>query len=156
MLTAAVLTPHAYASGFIIPPPTISPNPAVAGQPITVSGSTGGSPANGSPGDDMFLFIFVGPSCATQLGGAIGPVLLSGGTTHTFSFTTTISTPGPYCLGVSDSPGGGVSIGGSFDESFTVTAASPIPEYPLGIPILAIFMIIAYGVIRRKTRNDYA
>jgi len=26
-----------------------------------------------------------------------------------------------------------------------------IPEYPLGVAVLAIFMIIAYGVIRRKT-----
>jgi hypothetical protein len=28
----------------------------------------------------------------------------------------------------------------------------PHPQYPVGIPILAIFMIVAYGVIRRKTR----
>jgi hypothetical protein len=28
-----------------------------------------------------------------------------------------------------------------------------IPEYPLGLPLLAIFMIIAYGLIKRRTRN---
>ncbi|MGP8069708.1 MAG: hypothetical protein ACLP5V_07430 [Candidatus Bathyarchaeia archaeon] len=35
-----------------------------------------------------------------------------------------------------------------------VTSATPIPEYPLGLALLAIFMIIAYGVITRKTRID--
>ncbi len=29
--------------------------------------------------------------------------------------------------------------------------SQPIPEYPLGLPILAILTILAYGVIRRKT-----
>jgi hypothetical protein len=29
----------------------------------------------------------------------------------------------------------------------------PIPEYPLGLPILAILTIIGYGLIRRRTRN---
>jgi hypothetical protein len=28
-----------------------------------------------------------------------------------------------------------------------------IPEYPLGLPLLAIFMVFAYGLIRRRTRN---
>jgi hypothetical protein len=34
------------------------------------------------------------------------------------------------------------------------TPASPIPEYPLGLPILAILMVIGYGLVRRRTRND--
>jgi len=29
-----------------------------------------------------------------------------------------------------------------------------IPEYPLGLPILAIFMIIGYGVVRRRTKYE--
>jgi hypothetical protein len=28
-----------------------------------------------------------------------------------------------------------------------------IPEYPLGLPLLVIFMILAYGLIKRRTRN---
>ena len=32
-------------------------------------------------------------------------------------------------------------------------ATPPIPEYPLGLPLLAILTIISYGVIRRKTKN---
>jgi hypothetical protein len=46
------------------------------------------------------------------------------------------------------------------DASGTVTdpggpAITPaiIPEYPLGLPLLAIFMVIGYGLIRRRTRN---
>ncbi|MGP8126530.1 MAG: hypothetical protein ACLP9D_01850 [Candidatus Bathyarchaeia archaeon] len=30
----------------------------------------------------------------------------------------------------------------------------PIPEYPLGLPILAILTILAYGTLRRRTRNQ--
>jgi hypothetical protein len=35
----------------------------------------------------------------------------------------------------------------------TFTPVPPIPEYPLGLPILAILMIIGYGLVRRRTRN---
>lgn len=35
---------------------------------------------------------------------------------------------------------------------YTVRTAV-IPEYPIGLPLLAIFMIIAYGLIKRRTRN---
>jgi len=31
---------------------------------------------------------------------------------------------------------------------------APIPEYPLGLPILAVFMIIGYGLVRRRTGNN--
>jgi hypothetical protein len=34
-----------------------------------------------------------------------------------------------------------------------VDPATAIPEYPLGLPVLVIFMVIAYGLIKRKTRN---
>lgn len=34
-----------------------------------------------------------------------------------------------------------------------LTPPSPIPEYPLGLPILAILMLIGYGLVRRRTRN---
>ncbi|MGA2628381.1 MAG: hypothetical protein ABSF63_15120 [Candidatus Bathyarchaeia archaeon] len=33
----------------------------------------------------------------------------------------------------------------------TINSTTPIPEYPLGLPLLAILTVIAYGVIRRKT-----
>ena len=31
---------------------------------------------------------------------------------------------------------------------------APIPEYPFGLPLLAILTIIGYGLVRRRTRND--
>ena len=31
--------------------------------------------------------------------------------------------------------------------------APPIPEYPIGLPIIAILMVIGYGLVRRRTRN---
>jgi len=39
--------------------------------------------------------------------------------------------------------------------TFSLTVNSTvIPEYPLGLPILAILTIISYGLIRRKTKNS--
>jgi hypothetical protein len=43
----------------------------------------------------------------------------------------------------------------TIEATFTQTPAPPIPEYPLGLPLLAILALLAYGVIRRRTRNDY-
>jgi len=34
--------------------------------------------------------------------------------------------------------------------------APPIPEYPLGLPILTILIVIAYGVIRRRTIHKHS
>lgn len=39
------------------------------------------------------------------------------------------------------------------DITIYYDAPAIIPEYPLGIPLLAIFMIVAYGLIKRRTRN---
>ncbi len=46
-------------------------------------------------------------------------------------------------------------LSGSASTTFNliVDPAPAIPEYPLGLPLLAIFMIIAYGLIKRRTRN---
>ena len=47
-----------------------------------------------------------------------------------------------------------ISLGSNI-VTFTIQPATPIPEYPYGLAVLAIFMMLAYGVIRRKTRFDY-
>ncbi|MGP8070724.1 MAG: hypothetical protein ACLP5V_12620 [Candidatus Bathyarchaeia archaeon] len=39
------------------------------------------------------------------------------------------------------------------DAVQAASAAPPIPEYPYGLPLLAIFTVLAYGVIRRRTRR---
>jgi ABC-type amino acid transport system permease subunit len=51
--------------------------------------------------------------------------------------------------------GGWVLDGGGQDwafKTFVTTTSPPIPEYPFGLPLLAILTLIAYGVIRRRTR----
>lgn len=153
LFTVTVLTPHAYAVGYTV---LISPNPVVAGQTMTVSGSTGSA---GSSGDHMFLEIDTDLSAAHDCSGTntiikIGPQTL--GPSLTFSFTVTLSvTPGFYCAAVDD-------VGSSTTFTFPISnsdffsvsvMAPPIPEYPYGLPILAIFTILAYAVIKRKTRN---
>jgi hypothetical protein len=33
------------------------------------------------------------------------------------------------------------------------TPPPPIPEYPLGLPILTVLLVLAYSLIKRRTRN---
>ena len=42
---------------------------------------------------------------------------------------------------------------GWVEVGLALNPPSPIPEYPLGLPILAILMIVGYGLVRRRTRN---
>jgi hypothetical protein len=79
------------------------------------------------------------------------------------SFEEDLVQPGFYGIspiqsGASDGIGpNSVSIQQLNSPSVTITvivnSSSAIPEYPLGLPVLAVFMILAYCVIRRKTRN---
>lgn len=48
-----------------------------------------------------------------------------------------------------------LTIGATFTQLPTTatTTAPPIPEYPIGLPLLAILAIIVYGVVRRRIRN---
>lgn len=78
---------------------------------------------------------------------------IPGATSASYTFTTSTSTAvgvWSFELKVTDSDPSIIST------PVTVTvnpAAPPIPEYPLGLPILAIFMIIGYGLVRRRTRK---
>jgi hypothetical protein len=88
-------------------------------------------------------------------GPASGPFLANNGVnidgSHNFAITIPTSTlnPGSYCFYVASS----VSALTNFvNDPLTVTSsAPPIPEYPVGLAILAVFMVIGYGLIRRKT-----
>jgi hypothetical protein len=42
------------------------------------------------------------------------------------------------------------------EVSVALNPPAPIPEYPLGLPILAILMLFGYGLVRRRTRIDTA
>jgi len=149
MISITVITPHAY--GFIIiPAPTVSPNPATAGQPFMVYGTISAA----SVGDSITGFFYVDLSVAHSCGGtlglisALGPVTL--GSSRSYSFTITAPTssfyPQYYCVVIIDGSSSSFPL-----TSISVNAAPPIPEYPYGLPLLAIFMLIGYGVIRRKT-----
>jgi hypothetical protein len=48
----------------------------------------------------------------------------------------------------------GATVTGLDGLAWTPVGVTVIPEYPLGLPLLAIFMIIAYGLIKRKTSSN--
>jgi hypothetical protein len=60
--------------------------------------------------------------------------------------------PNPGMVGDPGSPGGPIPCPAADSCPVgSIEPLAPIPEYPLGLAVLAIFMILAYGVIRRKT-----
>ena len=61
------------------------------------------------------------------------------------SIPTSSLSPGSYCVIVVI-----IGIPDSFDP-LMVTSAASIPEYPFGLAVLAIFMVLGYGVIKRRT-----
>lgn len=152
MVTITVLVPHAY--GLLVPLPAVSPNPAVAGQPITISGSI----PTGAAGQSIYGTVFVDASVAHDCSSFGAGVLrfptsgfqsLSAGLTY--SFTVTVSSAGFYCAGVTDVGPPVTDSAGATPFSVTAATTPPIPEYPYGLPLLAILTVIAYSVIRRKT-----
>lgn len=125
------------------PPPiltlNVSPNPAYVGQSVTFSGDGANS------GDSIVIDALPGTSCL------ILPVIASG----------TAKPSGQYAIVVSTSTVGGVGAYSIFayDQNTHVLSACvilsidpvPIPEYPVGLSLLAVFMIVAYTLIRRRT-----
>lgn len=148
MITATVIVPHVYA-GTPVAAPTISPNPALVGQPVTFSGSTSPQCSSCVAGDTIDILYHSDTSLAHDCSAGFLPEVLGSTSLQaglTYSFTTTLSTPGYYCAYVWDVTADIAGASGSF-----LIQAAPIPEYPLGLPILAILTIFAYGVIRRRT-----
>ena len=117
----------------------LSSDPTVAysdGSTFTLTISTSSSTA---PGTYPIVFQLTGYSVASM----IQPIL--------FGISPTPFTPansgglGPSSIVEQTPPTGSVSV------SVIISSTTPIPEYPLSLSILAIFMILAYGVIRRRT-----
>ena len=141
----------------------ISPNPALPGESVTFSGAVMPPFSSTMPFDSMLVIVYSSVSCGPI--GDIGfiplTVNLAPSTITAQTFPGTANGAGDYSITV---PGG--FSAGSYsvrvrDDSYSgvvdtacdpFTVGPPIPEYPLGLPILAIFMIIGYGVIRRRTR----
>jgi hypothetical protein len=119
---------------------TITPTSPTAGVPFTITqGIVAGPPVL------YILSGFLAPSCVGTV--VYGPITMGDG--H-----ATVTVPGL--------PAGQYSTYITYDSSgcveFTVMPAAtppPIPEYPLGLAVLVIFMIIGYSLIRRRTRSIY-
>jgi len=155
-IVGAVSLSSAYAAPVTITL-NVLPNPALPGQSVTFSGQV--TPA--AP-DNIEIFVESdNPGCADDirvvwLALNLAPSL----TLHTTSihFTGTANAAGFYSItAAAGFPAGTYGVlaldatsgGPGACDPFTV--APPVPEYPFGLAILAAFMVIAYGVIRRKT-----
>ncbi len=106
---------------------TFNPNPPIAGQPFTVSGNTGGP--------SIPFGVFPTSNCA-------------GG----FIVFTTVAT-GVFTITVPGQPAGQYSISENGCVNFTIVPAA-VPEYPLGLGLLAILAVMGYGIVQRRTRNS--
>ncbi len=116
----------------------------------TISGST--IPLVNSPPFTVITFSI--PIVA----GNIYSIILTSSPSGNTAFQVWGSKSNPYAAGDSyHNNGGGWALDGGADwafETFVTTTSPPIPEYPLGLPILAILTIIAYGIIKRKIRPN--
>lgn len=121
--------------------------------PTGASFSTNPSPLAGpfSDGDSFQLFVSTSPSTPpgtypitcevssfTETGAiapsfAVSPISLSNGA----------GSLGPNSISIQQQPPPTFYL--------IVDPAPAIPEYPLGLPILAIFMLVSYGLIRKRT-----
>lgn len=129
MVTAAVITPHAYAI-YLIPGqhPVISPNPGVAGQPIYFRGS-----GIGTVGSTITLEVYMDTSsahdCSSTSTATIATDTTSIAPGPVYTFVETMSTPGYYCARVM--LGSGMGAGISHVQPFSVTSpASQPPSQP--------------------------
>ncbi len=128
---------------YAIPPQTLilTPNP-VTQSTASVQVTGAGFAAN----DNNIQISLLSASCS--IGGTqIFTTTASsdaGGNLNPVTIPTAGLSPGTYCVTVVDTTTLGTDL--------TVIPAA-IPEYPFGLPLLAIFLVIAYGLIRRRTRN---
>lgn len=118
---------------------TITPSSPIAGQPFTISGTvtTAG-----------FLAIRSLPGCSGDV------VFIQDISPPSYSVTVPGQPAGSYTVSASDDPSGCVDF--TIQPAVTTTTTTtgpPIPEYPLGLSLLATLAVIGYGVIRRRTRN---
>ena len=128
----------------------LTPNTVMQGQSFEVSGS------GFVPGDSYSIIIWASGGCGVGSfvlsvpgtvddGGDVGPLTLSSGSLSV----------GMHCVNIGSILGGAVM--GELTvipaTTTTTTVTTPIPEYPYGLALLAIFMVLGYPVIKRRTRN---
>ena len=146
VVVACVILPSARATVPItvtINPPNPSPN-----TPFTISGQFVGYGSGVHWIMDFGTAQSLNPCVPLSYGPSFSGYTGGGGT---YSQSISGRSPGPYTVTVRDDFGdnsGRVCFTIGFGSTFN------IPEYPLGLPILAILTILSYAVIRRRTRND--
>jgi hypothetical protein len=128
---------------------TFSTNGAVftimQGTTLTVTGTDTCNPAG-----TVTVVAPIYTSCVGTFTGLQGQATPVAGSFSVNVPTSTLN-PGTYCITFASQCTGTCPDSPPNVNDTLIVSATPIPEYPLGLPILAIFMIIGYGVIRRKT-----
>ena len=146
---------------------TLNVSSAQPNQPVSFAGEVN-PPKSSSPGDSIFVIVFTGFGTICPVPGDIGFIPLTvnlaplGSVVGTFPGTTT-GTSGTFTIVVTSGFPAGSYTAQAYDNTYAangVSAISPcvtftistvIPEYPYGLAVLAIFMIVGCGVIRRRT-----
>jgi hypothetical protein len=156
IIGAASLTP---ANAVLAATLNVSPNPAFAGQSVTFSGRF--IPATGA--DNIQVVVTLGGICAVDDAKFIQLALdFSPSTLPTSTFSGTAHSDGTFSITVPGGFSAGSYTAQAQDNSYTrstlstcdaFTVGAPIPEYPFGLAVLAVLMIIGYGVIRRRVTN---
>ncbi|MGA2627692.1 MAG: hypothetical protein ABSF63_11640 [Candidatus Bathyarchaeia archaeon] len=112
---------------------TFNPNPPVDGQPFTITSS-------GGPGTSLSVYGSCGCNggCGITAGASPYTVTLAAGQYNVFDSGDSSCTSFTVVPAVT---------------STTTTVTTPIPEYPYGLALLAVFMVLGYAVVKRRTRN---
>ena len=121
----------------------ISPSTPLANQPITFSGQA--TPAGSYGGAGVGVKIYSGSTCsAPEISSAVGTADSSAAFSVTLSTGLAAGSYSAFAIVTNL-----VTAADSSCVSFTVSS-TPIPEYPLGLPILLLLIVIAYAVIKSK------
>lgn len=91
----------------------------------------------------------------SQVGGTGTATFPSGNTCNLITTScsiTVIGDPGTIILQASY-PGDSNNAASTGTFTLTVNSPAPIPEYPYGLAVLAVLMLLSYAVIKRRTKN---
>ena len=122
---------------------TVTPSTPTAGVPFNISGNeelaTGGS-----------LAIYDSGGCGTGIGNSVFSTLLAYGP---YNVTVPGQPAGQYSAeAFGDSPGC-VDFTINSPATTATSTAAPTPGYVLALPVLAVLMIIGYGLIRGRNQK---
>jgi hypothetical protein len=115
---------------------------------VTVSGTDTCDPTG------TIVEILLCPGTCPPADGNVGSTFATTGAGGAFSasISTSSLSLGSYCVYVASTVSFPSTPANS--DPLTVTSvAPPIPEYPVGLAVLALLMVLSYAVIRRRTRT---